>query len=78
MLPHSTVAYMAEQINRSRLDAVASRGWMAEQAAANRSHVTASPRRPRISGAPLGRLSALVDGTRRAPSAATTAVSPLQ
>ncbi len=37
MTPNLTVGYMAEQINRGRLDSVAARGWLAEEAAAKRS-----------------------------------------
>ena len=31
MTPNLTVGYMAEQINRGRLDSVAARGWLTEE-----------------------------------------------
>ena len=37
MTPNVTVGYMAEQINRGRLDSVAAHGWQADQAAATSS-----------------------------------------
>jgi len=40
MSPNVTVGYMAERINRERLDGVATRGWQADQAAATRSRRT--------------------------------------
>jgi hypothetical protein len=40
MSPNVTVGYMAEQINRERLDGVAARGWQADQAAASHSRRT--------------------------------------
>ncbi len=40
MSPNLTVGYMAEQINRERLDGVAARGWLADEAATNRSRAT--------------------------------------
>jgi hypothetical protein len=35
MSPNVAVGYMAEQINRERLDGVAARGWQADRAAAS-------------------------------------------
>lgn len=48
--PNVTVGYLAEQINRSRLDHEAARNWRAAQAAAHRSPSTypAHRRLPRI------------------------------
>jgi len=37
MTPNLTVGYMAEQINRGRLDSVAARGWLTEELAATHS-----------------------------------------
>ena len=37
MTPNLTIGYMAEQTNRGRLDGIAARGWMADEAAAIRS-----------------------------------------
>ena len=50
MSPNLTVGYMAEQTNRGRLDGVAARGWLADEAAATRSRAT----RPALASAMLG------------------------
>jgi hypothetical protein len=42
MSPNLTVGYMAEQINRERLDGVAARGWRADEAATTHSRSTKS------------------------------------
>jgi hypothetical protein len=57
MSPNLTPSYMAEQINRGRLDGVAARGWLAEEAAATRSRATRPVQVPAVLGAALIRLS---------------------
>ena len=51
MNPNITVSYMAEQINRGRLDNVAARGWLADEAAANGSRAMEPARLPAMLGA---------------------------
>ena len=72
MSPNLTIGYMAEQTNRGRLDGVAARGWMADEAAAIRSR----SRRPTpllaTLGAALVRLSERLQGM---PQTATTPVT---
>ena len=65
MTPNLTVGYMAEQINRGRLDGVAARGWLAEEAAANRSRATEPALVPAILGAALVRLGERIQGNAR-------------
>jgi hypothetical protein len=62
MTPNLTVGYMAEQINRGRLDGVAARGWLADEAAAKRSHGTGSSQVSAILGAVLVRLGERIKG----------------
>ena len=62
MSPNLTVGYMAEQINRERLDGVAARGWLAEQAAATRSRVRGPAPVPAILGAALIRVGERIQG----------------
>jgi hypothetical protein len=65
MTPNLTVGYMAEQINRARLDSVAARGWLADEAAARRSRATQSAPVLVMLGAALVRLGAWIQGTAR-------------
>ncbi len=65
MTPNLTVSYMAEQVNRVRLDGVAARGWLAEQAAANCSNSTGPATAPLILGAALIRLREWIRGAVR-------------
>lgn len=55
MNPNLTVSYMAEQISRERLDKVAARGWLADEAAAKCSHATGPVQAQAILGAALVR-----------------------
>ena len=63
MTPDLTVVFMTEQINQERLDGLAARGWLAEQAAAKRSHATGPARVAEILGAALVRLRERIQGT---------------
>ena len=63
MTPNLTVSSMAEQINRGRLDSTAARGWLAEEAAAKRSHATGPAQVAEILGAALVRLGERIQGT---------------
>ena len=65
MTPNLTVGYMAEQINRERLDDVAARGWLADEAAANRCHAAGPAQARVIVGAALIRLGEWLRGTAR-------------
>jgi hypothetical protein len=65
MTPNLTVMYMAEQINRGRLDGVAARGWLADEAAAKRSRTTGPAQVPAMLGAALIRLGEWIQGTMR-------------
>jgi len=56
MSPNLTVGYMAEQINRERLDGIASRGWLAEEAAVTRSRAARPAHVPAMLGTALMRL----------------------
>src|SRR5829696_3667758 len=56
MSPNLTVGYMAEQINRERLDGIASRGWLAEEAAATRPRAARPAQVPAMLGTALMRL----------------------
>jgi hypothetical protein len=56
---------MAEQINRGRLDSVAARGWLADEAAAKRSRAAGPAHAREILGAALIRLGAWIQGTVR-------------
>ena len=62
MNPNLTVGYMAGQINRERLDGVASRGWLAEEAAAIRSRAVPPAQVPAMLGAALIRLGERIQG----------------
>jgi hypothetical protein len=64
MTPNLTVGYMAEQINRGRLDGVAARGWLADEAA-TRSRATRLAPVLVILGAALVRLGEWTQGTAR-------------
>jgi hypothetical protein len=64
MNPNVTVGYMAEQINRGRLDSVAARGWLADEAA-TRSRATRPAPGLVILGAALVRLGGWIQGTAR-------------
>jgi hypothetical protein len=63
MNPNLTVGYMAEQINRGRLDGIAARGWLADEAAAKRCRATGPARAQLILGAAIIRLGEWVQGT---------------
>ena len=65
MTPNLTVGYMAEQINRGRLDGVAARGWLADEAAATHSRATRPASVLVILGAALVRLGEWIQGTAR-------------
>lgn len=65
MTSNLTVGYMAEQLNRERLDGVAARGWLADQAAATRSRATEPARARANLGAALVRLGTWLQGTAR-------------
>jgi hypothetical protein len=65
MTPNLTVGYMAEQINRGRLDGVAARGWLADEAAATRSRATQPAPVLVMLGAALVGLVAWIQGTTR-------------
>ena len=65
MTPNLTVGYMAEQINRERLDGLAARGWLADEAAAKRSRATGPAQLAEILGAALIRLGERIQGTVR-------------
>src|SRR5215213_5902292 len=62
MSPNVTVGYMAEQINRERLDSVAARGWQADQAAATRSRRTGTALVRANLGAALVRVGERIQG----------------
>jgi hypothetical protein len=62
MTPNFTVGYMAEQINRERLDGVAARGWLAEEADATRSRAAQPAQVPAMLGAALIRLGERIQG----------------
>ncbi len=65
MTSNLTVAYMAEQIDRGRLDGVAARGWLAAAAAPSRSRAKGPARVPMVLGAALVRLGERIQGTAR-------------
>jgi hypothetical protein len=65
MISNLTVGYMAEQINRGRLDGLAARGWLADQAAATSSRATAPAQARGKLGAALVRLGTWLQGTAR-------------
>ena len=65
MTPNVTVGYMAEQINRGRLDSVAARAWMVDEAHAAGSHAMEPARVLVILGAALVRLGERMQGTAR-------------
>jgi hypothetical protein len=65
MTPNLTVGYMAEQINRGRLDGVAARGWLADEAATTSSRATRPAPVLIILGAALVRLGEWIQGTAR-------------
>jgi hypothetical protein len=60
MNPNVTVGYMAEQINRGRLNGVAARGWRADEAAATHSRSTKSAHVARRLGGALALLRELL------------------
>ena len=65
MNPNITVSYMAEQINRGRLDDVAARGSLIDEAYAAGSHPLGPVPVPVILGAALIRLGEWIQGTVR-------------
>jgi len=65
MNPNVTVGYMAEQIHRERLDGVAARGWLADQAAATRSRSAGSALVLASLGAALVRVGEHMQGMAR-------------
>ncbi len=62
MTPNLTVGYMAEQINRRRLDGLAARGSLVDEVTAKRPHAAAFPG---IIGAALIRIGEQIQGTAR-------------
>jgi hypothetical protein len=79
MTPNLTVGYMAEQINRERLDGVAARGWLADEAAAARVGATGPAAVSATLGAALVRLGERIQGTaRRAGTLADPAALPVR
>ena len=79
MTPNLTVGYMAEQINRGRLDGLAACGWLADEAAAKRSRATGPAQAPVMLGAALIRLGEWIQGTvRPAGTPADQAALPAQ
>ena len=77
MASNLTVGYMAEQIHRGRLDGVAARGWLAEEAATTRSRATGPASVPTMLGAALVRLGERIQGTvRRAGTSTNPATLP--
>lgn len=76
MSPNLTVGYMAEQINRGRLDSVATRGWLADEAAKVCTRATASAWVQENLGAALIRLGERVQGTSRSAGSAGSAGDP--
>lgn len=71
MTPNLTIGYMAEQINRERLDGVAARGWLADEAAAKRPSAAGPAQVAEILGAALIRFGERIQGT--VPSPGTSA-----
>ena len=69
MSPNLTVGFMAEQVNRERLDGRASRGWLAEEAAVTRA--TRPAQVPALLGAALMRLGARIYGVAQVADAPT-------
>jgi len=65
MTPNLTVGYMAEQINRGRLDGLAARGSLVDEVAAKRLRATGPTSVPAILGAALIRLGERVQRTGR-------------
>ncbi len=65
MTPNLTIGYMAEQINRGRLDGVAARGWLADEAATTRSRAPRLASVPVILGPALVRLGERIQETVR-------------
>ena len=66
---------MAEQINRERLDGVAARGWLAEEAAATRSRAAPPAQVPAMLGAALIRLGERIQGVAQVADAPTDHVA---
>ena len=63
MTPNLTVGYMAEQINRGRLDSLAARGSLVDEVGASRPRATGLASVPGILGAALIRLGGWLQGT---------------
>jgi hypothetical protein len=75
MTPNVTVGYMAEQINRGRLDGEATRDWLAVEAARKRARASGPATMPAMLGAVLIRLGERMQGT--AQHLSTSADSPV-
>ena len=75
MSPNLTVGYMAEQINRERLDGIAARGWLAEEAAVTRSRAARPAQVPAMLGAALIRLGHRIHRVAQAADAPTDHVA---
>jgi hypothetical protein len=75
MSPNLTVGYMAEQINRERLDGIASRGWLAEEAAVTRSRAARPAHVPAMLGTALMRLGDRIHGVAQVAHAPTDHVA---
>ncbi len=67
MTPNLTVGYMAEQINRGRLDGMAARSWLADQGAATGPSAMEPARLQAILGAARVRLGERLRGTAHPP-----------
>ena len=75
MSPNLTVGYMAEQINRERLDGIASRGWLAEEAAVTRSRAARPAHVAAMLGTALMRLGDRIHGVAQVADAPTDHVA---
>ena len=75
MSPNLTVGYMAEQINRERLDGIASRGWLAEEAAVTRFRAARPAHVPAMLGTALMCLGDRIHGVAQVADAPTDHVA---
>jgi hypothetical protein len=75
MSPNLTIGYMAEQINRERLDGRAARGWLAEKAAVTRSRAARPAQVPAMLGTALIRLGERIHGVAHVTDAPTDHVA---
>ena len=75
MTSNLTVGYMAEQINRGRLDGVATRGWLADEAAAAHTPPTVRAQVTAILATARARLNGQIPGRVRPTGASIDAVA---